>query len=64
MIELSSFQLETAKNLNTKISIITNIANDHLDRYININDYIKKKKKIINKNGINTIIQDTTPKPV
>ncbi len=58
VIELSSFQLETASNLNTKISIITNLSNDHLDRYININDYINQKKKIINKKGINLISID------
>ncbi len=53
VIELSSFQLETIKNLPTKISIITNLANDHLDRYKNINDYINQKKNIITKKGIN-----------
>ena len=30
VIELSSFQLETIKNINTNISIITNLSNDHL----------------------------------
>ena len=53
VIELSSFQLETINKINTKISIITNLSNDHLDRYENINDYIKQKKNIISKNGIN-----------
>ncbi len=53
VIELSSFQLETVKNINTKISVITNLANDHLDRYKNINDYIKQKKNIITKTGVN-----------
>ncbi len=53
VIELSSFQLETIKNLNPKISIITNLSYDHLDRYKNISDYIKQKKNIISKTGIN-----------
>ncbi len=53
VIELSSFQLETVKNLNTKISIITNLASDHLDRYNNIDDYISQKKNIITKTGTN-----------
>ncbi len=58
VVELSSFQLETAKNLNTEISILTNIANDHLDRYKNMTDYISQKKKIISKTGINIISID------
>ncbi len=58
VIELSSFQLETIKNINTKISIITNLSNDHLDRYSNIQDYINQKKNIITKTGINLISID------
>ena len=58
VIELSSFQLETIKNIKTKISIITNLSNDHLDRYKNISDYIKQKKNIFSKNGINLISID------
>ncbi len=58
VIELSSFQLERTKNFNPNISIITNLANDHLDRYNDINDYINQKKKIITKNGINLISID------
>ena len=58
VVELSSFQLETVKDINTKISIITNLAQDHLDRYINIKDYIKQKKNIITKDGINLISID------
>ncbi len=58
VIELSSFQLETIENLDVKISIITNLANDHLDRYKDINDYINQKKKILTKTGINLISLD------
>ena len=47
VIELSSFQLELIKNFNTKISIILNISNDHMDRYKNMRDYIKQKKNIL-----------------
>ena len=45
VIELSSFQLETINSISSKISIITNIANDHTDRYKNISDYVNQKKK-------------------
>ncbi len=58
VIELSSFQLETVKKMDTKISIITNLANDHLDRYKNISDYINQKKNVISQNGINLISLD------
>ena len=58
VIELSSFQLETNININNLISVITNISDDHLDRYNNISDYIKQKKKIINQTGINLISID------
>ncbi len=53
VIELSSFQLETIKNFNADISIITNLSSDHLDRYDNITDYINQKKNIITKIGVN-----------
>ena len=33
VIELSSFQLETVKSLDSRISVITNLSGDHLDRY-------------------------------
>ena len=58
VIELSSFQLETIKNIKTKISIITNLSSDHLDRYKNITDYINQKKNIITNNGINLVSLD------
>ncbi len=58
VIELSSFQLETINKINSKISIITNLSNDHLDRYNNISDYVKQKKNIISKNGYNLISID------
>ena len=38
VVELSSFQLETVKDINTKISIITNLSQDHLDRYITVSN--------------------------
>ena len=49
VIELSSFQLETINSISSKISIITNIANDHTDRYKNISDYVNQKKNKNNK---------------
>ncbi len=58
VIELSSFQLEKISDFNSKISIITNLSNDHLDRYKSLKDYLIQKEKIISKNGINLISID------
>ena len=48
VIELSSFQLETIKNFEPRISILLNLSKDHLDRYKNLNQYINAKKNILN----------------
>ena len=60
VLELSSFQLETIKNLNTKISVLLNLSIDHMDRYKNMSDYILQKKNIFSKNidGYNLISVD------
>ncbi len=58
VIELSSFQLENIKNFTSNISVITNLSIDHTDRYKNINDYIKQKKNILTKSGINILSID------
>ncbi len=58
VIELSSFQLETVKSIDTKISIITNLSNDHLDRYKSLKDYTNQKKNIISENGMNLFSLD------
>ncbi len=51
ILELSSFQLETTYSLNPKASVILNISEDHMDRYDNLADYIKAKKRIYQGNG-------------
>ena len=53
VVELSSFQLETIKNFDPKISILLNLSKDHLDRYIDLKSYISAKKNILNKNSKN-----------
>ena len=60
VVELSSFQLESIKNFAPKISIILNLAQDHLDRYENFTQYVEAKKNIlkINSNNINLISID------
>lgn len=46
ILEVSSFQLEKIKNFKPYISCLLNIDYDHLDRYLNIEEYIEAKKKI------------------
>ena len=60
VVELSSYQLESIKNFEPKISIILNLAQDHLDRYENFTQYVETKKNIlnINSNNINLISID------
>ena len=50
VVELSSYQLESIKNFEPKISIILNLSQDHLDRYKNFAQYVKIKKNILNFN--------------
>jgi len=45
-LEVSSFQLETIREFRPKVSIILNFTPDHLDRYKNIGEYLKAKKRI------------------
>ncbi|BBO16664.1 UDP-N-acetylmuramoylalanine/D-glutamate ligase [Candidatus Brocadia pituitae] len=49
VLELSSFQLEELRNAQTspRISVVTNISPNHLDRYPGMTEYIQAKKGII-----------------
>jgi UDP-N-acetylmuramoylalanine--D-glutamate ligase len=51
VVEVSSFQLDTAENLSPYISIILNISPDHLDRYQDFEEYWGAKKKIFSRQG-------------
>ena len=46
VVEVSSFQLETIRDFKPKISLITNINPNHLDRYRNMQEYLDAKKRI------------------
>ncbi len=45
-LELSSFQLDSSKNLPLDVALILNISEDHLDRYDSYKDYIDSKLSI------------------
>ena len=51
MLELSSFQLETTWSLNAAVATVLNIAADHMDRYVSMDDYIASKAKVFAGNG-------------
>ena len=46
LLELSSFQLEIAKNYNIECGVILNVTEDHLDRHGNFEAYLHCKLKL------------------
>ena len=46
VLELSSFQLETTRNLNARVATILNVSEDHMDRYASIEAYVEAKQFI------------------
>lgn len=46
VLELSSFQLETTETLNATAAAVLNLSDDHLDRYIDLDDYASAKARI------------------
>lgn len=48
VLELSSFQLETTSRLNAEIAVILNLTEDHLDRYVSMQEYAAAKQRIFN----------------
>lgn len=46
-VEVSSFQLETLSSLRPHVAIVLNIAEDHLDRHYNMENYIYLKRKLL-----------------
>ncbi len=47
VLELSSFQIEDLKKFSCESSVILNITPDHLNRYVNFEDYVLSKLKLI-----------------
>ncbi|OHC70709.1 MAG: UDP-N-acetylmuramoylalanine--D-glutamate ligase [Rhodocyclales bacterium RIFCSPLOWO2_02_FULL_63_24] len=46
VLELSSFQLETTETLNPMAATVLNISDDHLDRYIDLDEYASAKARV------------------
>jgi UDP-N-acetylmuramoylalanine--D-glutamate ligase len=58
VLELSSFQLETTESLNPLAATVLNITDDHLDRYIGLDDYAETKARIFIGNGLQILNRD------
>lgn len=52
VIELSSFQLENIKDFKAEISMIINLAPDHLERYSSVEEYYDTKLNICKNNKL------------
>ena len=46
VVEVSSFQLEWVHQFRPKVAVLTNINEDHMDRYAHIGEYAKTKGRI------------------
>jgi UDP-N-acetylmuramoylalanine--D-glutamate ligase len=44
--EVSSFQLDTIDRFSPRVSVLLNISEDHLDRYLNFESYVTSKGRI------------------
>jgi UDP-N-acetylmuramoylalanine--D-glutamate ligase len=58
VLELSSFQLETLESLNAEAATVLNISDDHLDRYIDLDDYAMAKSRVFFGNGVQVLNRD------
>jgi len=55
VLELSSFQLETMQSLDADAATVLNISDDHLDRYIDLDDYAAAKARIFAGSGVQVL---------
>ena len=46
VVEISSFQLEAIEDFRPQLSVLLNITEDHLDRYLQFGDYVEAKIRI------------------
>ncbi|MGD9351738.1 MAG: UDP-N-acetylmuramoyl-L-alanine--D-glutamate ligase [Desulfobacterales bacterium] len=49
--EISSFQLDTIDRFRPKVAVLLNIAEDHLDRYPDVDAYVRSKGRIFENQG-------------
>ncbi len=58
VLELSSFQLETLETLYPDVATVLNISDDHLDRYIDLDEYSSAKSRIFLGSGVQVLNRD------
>ena len=58
VLELSSFQLETATQLNAAVATVLNISEDHMDRYDDLAHYSEAKRAVFNGAGMQVLNRD------
>lgn len=51
VVEVSSFQLDTAVTFRPRVGVLLNITEDHLDRYPSFEDYIRSKGRLFRNQG-------------
>ncbi|MBM3888794.1 MAG: UDP-N-acetylmuramoyl-L-alanine--D-glutamate ligase [Verrucomicrobia bacterium] len=51
VLEVSSFQLERIEQFRPRVSVMLNVAPDHLDRYASLSDYAAAKERIFLNQG-------------
>ena len=58
VLELSSYQLETASSLNARAATVLNITPDHMDRYARLDDYAAAKARVYRGDGVMVLNAD------
>jgi len=58
VLELSSFQLETTRTLDAEAATVLNISEDHLDRYVDLDDYAATKQRVYQGHGVMVLNRD------
>jgi UDP-N-acetylmuramoylalanine--D-glutamate ligase len=46
VLEVSSYQLEVVEQLNAKVALVLNLSPDHLDRYVDVEQYFETKARV------------------
>jgi UDP-N-acetylmuramoylalanine--D-glutamate ligase len=55
VLELSSFQLESLETLDADAAAVLNISDDHLDRYIDLDEYASAKARVFAGGGVQVL---------
>ena len=61
VVEVSSFQLETTTTFRPWIALWLNLADDHLDRHADLDEYAAAKARIFANQGADDCRRDRTP---